>query len=161
MVTVRRIWKKSQVSNYNGILDIWDSGSHKYERWPDGTEHFWKIIERNEIDGEIEEVLKMMPAWESPSHVLFREQIPVLMQLLTHQQAETDQPSEFLAGGWKVSQEQLAEPPSKAREAYMGGNKKEPRAHSRHGSNHRPYTNKSVQGLQEHQGHQGAQGQQV
>jgi hypothetical protein len=95
MVTIKRTWlKQSQVSDYNDTIDIWDSGSHIYERWSDGTEYYWKVIYRKEIDGGIEEKLQKMPEWETPGQVLHIESIPIFKQVL---------PGEFLTEGWLVS----------------------------------------------------------
>jgi hypothetical protein len=95
MVSIKRIWlKDSHISNLTESLDIWDSGSHLYERWPDGTEQYWKVIERKEVEGGVEEHLKKMPVWESPSQVLHLTQV----QVLKHSE------NEFLVKGWKITQ---------------------------------------------------------
>jgi hypothetical protein len=100
MVTIKRTWlKQSQISDYNDTIDIWDSGSHIYERWSDGTEYYWKIIYRKEINGGIEEKLQKMPEWETPGQVLHVESNSIFKKT----QAKGVLPGEFLTGGWLVS----------------------------------------------------------
>jgi len=135
MITVKRTWKQSQVSSHTDFLDIWDSGSHLYERWPDGTENYWKIIERKEVEGGFEELMEKMPEWESPSQVLHRRRVP-----LTHLQPspQSQKQNEFLVGGWQVTQEPS---PPLTQIAHMGDRRKEiqePRQHSGHRTSQRP-----------------------
>jgi hypothetical protein len=145
MVTVKRTWKQSQVSSHTDFLDIWDSGSHLYERWPDGTGVYWKIIERKEVEGGIEEILEKMPEWETPSQVLHREQIPLTL-LQSHLQPSPGYQTlenEFLVGGWKVTQE-----PSSARMSQKEGKKKEQPVNNRHLEHRRSHKNKRPGGKQ-------------
>ena len=79
------------------LLDIWDCGSHRYERWPDGTEHFWKIISRDLIPGGFSETLEKMPEWLMPGLALHQEQIPLYKS--------SDE--EFHLGPWAVRQQVL------------------------------------------------------
>jgi hypothetical protein len=93
---IKRHWsKKSQISEHTELLDIWDTGSHIYERWPDSTEFYWKVISRELTDTGFTEVLEQMPPWEAPGQVLRREQIPLLQVSLYHYQL----------GEWSVGQD--------------------------------------------------------
>ena len=93
---VKRSWsKKSQISEHTDILDIWDTGSHIYERWPNGNECYWKVISRDLSDTGFTERLEKMPQWKMPGQVIRREQIPLLQVSDSH----------FELGGWSVEQE--------------------------------------------------------
>ena len=105
---IKRTWsKKSQISEHNELLDIWDTGSHIYERWPNGDEIYWKIISREESENGFTEMLEKMPMWQMPSQVLRREQIPLLQLSASH----------FQMGGWSVEQE--VEKPSNMKEEHI------------------------------------------
>jgi len=91
---IQRTWSKSLISNHNEVLDIWDTGSHIFERWPDGTETYWKVISREETKSGFREVLEKMPPWQMPGHVLRREQIPLLREST----------SRFQLGTWSVEE---------------------------------------------------------
>jgi hypothetical protein len=138
MVTVKRIWTKSQVSSNNDFLDIWDSGSHLYERWPDGSEFYWKIISRQEHEEGFEEYLEKMPLWESPSLVLHRTQLA-----LQHQKHLPNLQSEFLVGGWQVIQTPSS---LKDTEAYKVDSKKEQPEDSKNLGHRKPQKHKNVLG---------------
>ena len=93
---IKRSWsKKSQISEHTDVLDIWDSGSHIFERWPDGREYYWKVISRKLTDNGFTETLRQMPQWQMPGQILRREQIPLLQV----------SPSQFQMGTWNVEQE--------------------------------------------------------
>ena len=92
---VKRIWSKnSQISEHNDILDIWDTGSNIYERWPNGDEFYWRVVSREETQTGFIEILEQEPMWKTPAQVLRREQIPLLKQST----------SEFQLGAWSVEQ---------------------------------------------------------
>jgi len=92
---IKRSWsKKSQISEHTDVLDIWDSGSHIFERWPDGREYYWKVISRNLTENGFTETLRQMPGWQMPGQILRREQIPLLQV----------SPSQFQLGAWNVEQ---------------------------------------------------------
>jgi hypothetical protein len=99
---VRRTWsKKSQISEYTEFLDIWDSGSHIFERYPDGKEYFWKVISRESTDsGGFIEVLKRMPEWMMPGQVLHQESRP-FRQI---------SPVELELEGWHLKLEEFQQP---------------------------------------------------
>jgi len=92
---IKRSWsKKSQISEHTDILDIWDTGSHIFERWPNGDEIYWKIISREESENGFTEMLEKMPLWQMPAKVLHMEQIPILKFSSSH----------FQMGSWNVEQ---------------------------------------------------------
>jgi hypothetical protein len=96
MVLVKRIWsKKSQISEHTELLDIWDTGSHIFERWPNGDEYYWKIISREEFNNGFIEILEKQPVWQVPGKVLHYEQRPLLRQSA----------SRFQLGTWNVEEE--------------------------------------------------------
>jgi len=93
---VKRIWsKKSQISEHTELLDIWDTGSHIFERWPSGDEYYWKVISREEFNTGFIEILEKMPMWQVPGEVLYRRQIPLIRETASH----------FQLGAWNVKQE--------------------------------------------------------
>lgn len=93
MVQVKRTWsKKSQISEHTDILDIWDTGSHIFERWPNGHEDYWKILSREETKDGFTEMLEKMPTWQMPAHVVHRAQIPLTQLSVSH----------FQMGSWSV-----------------------------------------------------------
>ena len=92
---IKRSWSKnSQIFEHTDILDIWDSGSHIYERWPNGDEIYWKVISRELTDTGFTEFLEKMPQWKMPGEVLRRERVPLLEV----------SPSQYLFGSWSVEQ---------------------------------------------------------
>lgn len=92
---VKRIWSKnSQISEHNDILNIWDTGSHIYERWPNGDEFYWKVVSREETESGIIETLEKMPPWETPGQVIRKEQIAMVQFSASH----------FQLGSWSVEQ---------------------------------------------------------
>jgi hypothetical protein len=105
---IKRTWvRRSQISEYTDFLDIWDSGSHIYERYPDGKEYpggkeyFWKVISRESTDsGGFIEVLKMMPEWMMPGQVLYQESRP-FRQI---------SPVELEVEGWNLKLEEFQKP---------------------------------------------------
>lgn len=92
---VKRIWsKKSQIPEHNDILNIWDTGSHMYERWPNGDEFYWKIVSREETKAGFIETLEKMPPWETPGLVIRKEQVAIVQFSASH----------FQLGSWSVEQ---------------------------------------------------------
>lgn len=110
---VKRTWSKSQVSEYTDVLDIWDSGSHRYERWPDGTEVYWKVISRDQVDQGFVEILQKMSAWKMPGQVIHQEQIPLRIHSSQGLQMQEQQvkpqvkhlSAVFQLGEWRIEQE--------------------------------------------------------
>ena len=110
---VKRTWSKnSQISEHNDILDIWDTGSHIFERWPNGDEYYWRVISREEFNDGFIEILEKQPPWQVPSQVLRREQIPLLQMSV----------SQFQLGAWSV--EQVVEKACSNEEVHMKGGHK-------------------------------------
>jgi hypothetical protein len=92
---VKRVWKKEQLlTQYNEMVDIWDSGSHRYERWPDGQEFYWEIISRDQNPHGFSEILRKKPRWQAPGAVMYQDKIPLCIS----------SDSEFQMGAWSVRQ---------------------------------------------------------
>ena len=89
--------KDSGVIGNNTVLEIGDCGSHRYERWADGTEYFWKILSRDLIPGGFSETLEKMPEWIMPGRVLHQEALPLYLS----------SNEEFHLGEWSVRQSEL------------------------------------------------------
>ena len=83
---------------HTGIVDTWDCGSHRYERWPDGTEYFWKILSRDLIPEGFSETLEKMPEWIMPGRALHQEALPLYLS----------SNGEFHLGEWSVRQCELS-----------------------------------------------------
>ena len=76
---VQRIWTRSENKMQavtNTILQVWDSGSTRYERITD-TEVFWKVIERSLTDSGFTEILSELPAHLTPTDFTWKEESPV------------------------------------------------------------------------------------
>ena len=92
--------KDSGGIRHTGIEDTWDCGSHRYERWPDGVEYFWKIISRDLIPGGFSETLEKMPERLMPGQVLYQQAVPLYVS----------SNEEFHLGEWSVRQHTLNVP---------------------------------------------------
>jgi hypothetical protein len=139
---IRRTWiKKSQISEYNDFLDIWDSGSHLYERWSDGTENFWKVISREFIkplseaeqvpEADFIEVLQEVPVWMAPGQVMHQERRAFLRP------SHLDQSHPLQFQGWNVQQEELQGTSCKKHNLQVHSNQR-PQAHSNERMKNRP-----------------------
>ena len=76
---VQRIWTRSDSKvNINDTyqIQVWDSGSTRYERISD-TETHWKIIERTLTDSGFTEILLELPDLTSPTEFTWKEESPV------------------------------------------------------------------------------------
>jgi hypothetical protein len=91
---ITRTWTRGISIESDIAIDIWDSGSYKYERWPDG-DVCWKVISREVTPTGFSEVLQKMPEWFSPGEVLHWTRVPLLLQ----------GPSQYQLGQWSVSVE--------------------------------------------------------
>ena len=70
---VKRCWTYTKNA---GILEVWDGGSKRYERWSDGTEHCWEVLERTFLsDTSYTEILRELPSWNTPATVMWTEQV--------------------------------------------------------------------------------------
>ena len=58
-------------------LNVWDGGSVRYERLSDGTERSWKILEREATSTGFIETLLELPAYVTPTEVVWKEEVPV------------------------------------------------------------------------------------
>ena len=76
---VTRIWKKdTRTIEYTDTLTTWDTGSTLYERLSDGTERSWKVIgrETNESGLGFTETLSELPAYATPTELVWKETVP-------------------------------------------------------------------------------------
>ena len=58
-------------------LNVWDGGSIRYERLSDGTERSWKVLDREATSTGFIETLLELPAYVTPSEVLWKETVSV------------------------------------------------------------------------------------
>jgi hypothetical protein len=113
---VQRIWlelevKESQTSTYTDVLDIWDSGNLRYERFSNGEEYAWEIVKREHSNNGFTETLKEVPLYKCPFNIAWRETYP----LITNSQG-------FQIPGWSVTQKITAESnPNPGREDLQKG----------------------------------------
>jgi hypothetical protein len=89
--SIKRTWTRGISIESDIAIDIWDSGSHKYERWPDG-DVCWKVISREITPTGFSEILQKMPEWFAPGEVLHWAQVPLLFQ----------DPLQYQLGQWNV-----------------------------------------------------------
>jgi hypothetical protein len=80
---LQRKWRTSTeivTERSDNCMNIWDGGSRRYERWPDGTEHSWEIVSRecnNTLPvSEFTEILRELPSWEMPTKICWQETVP-------------------------------------------------------------------------------------
>ena len=76
---VQRIWTRLENKinkSEKSILQVWDSGSTRYERIED-TEVHWKVIERQHTDSGFTEILSELPNHLSPTDFTWKEESPV------------------------------------------------------------------------------------
>jgi hypothetical protein len=75
---VQRIWTRSEnkFKADENKMQVWDSGSTRYERVSD-TEVFWKVIERSLTDSGFTETLSELPAHLTPTDFTWKEESPV------------------------------------------------------------------------------------
>lgn len=74
---VKRVWTKSINSvEYTTWLDVWDNGDIRYERFRDGIEKSWKIIDRQISSSGFTESLMDIPIYVTPTKNVWKESIP-------------------------------------------------------------------------------------
>ena len=109
---VKRIWEKDinikPLSNH--ILHVWDGGSRKFERWPNGVEHSWEVESRELTETGFIETLRELSLWETPTHVKTQEQLQLLGPTQYSQGLGELLPVYYLPG-WSVRQEISLEEP--------------------------------------------------
>ena len=78
---VKRIWKKTdETTKTKGdelYLNVWDGGCIRYERLSDGTERSWKVLDREATSTGFIETLLELPAYVTPTEVLWKEAVSV------------------------------------------------------------------------------------
>jgi hypothetical protein len=98
-MVVYRKWLplENKSSNNTGVyIDIWDSGDKKIERWPDGTEFHWQIVNLESLEnGAIKETLEPLEQWDTPKGLVWSERIPLLNGIFT----------KYEIPGWRIVQE--------------------------------------------------------
>lgn len=97
---VQRIWTRSdntvKIQSETKRIQVWDSGSTRYERTSDNEVH-WKVIERSLTDSGFTETLLELPAHLTPTDFAWKEESPVRI---------SDRGS-FEIPGWKVESKNL------------------------------------------------------
>ena len=58
-------------------LNVWDGGCIRYERLSDGTERSWKVLDREATSTGFIETLLELPAYVTPTEVLWKEAVSV------------------------------------------------------------------------------------
>jgi hypothetical protein len=77
---LQRIWTKTNKPiNAIDILQVWDSGSMRYERIGN-REVCWKVVDRSETETGFIETLIELPAHEVPSGSVWKEESPVAVE---------------------------------------------------------------------------------
>jgi len=59
-------------------LDVWDGGSRRYERFPDGNEVCWEVLSRELNETGFTEVLSQLPQWETVGDIAWTEKVAIL-----------------------------------------------------------------------------------
>lgn len=135
---VQRQWKhdNSELHNTDTFLEIWDGGSRRYERWPDGKECCWEVVS---VDSPVSpvspvyslvEVLRELPSWNTPADIMWYEKVAV-----------HSLENGFQIPGWSVTQTVLKSP-----QLSRPDNLHEPRRPNLHGP-HRPIHARQPEGL--------------
>ena len=119
---VTRTWTKCNSDNKHTapslFIDVWDGGSRRFERFPNGYEVCWEVINRELNDSGFVETLRELPSWETTGEIMWNEQIPLFSQ----------SQKSFNVPGWNVSIEGQPCPiPSKARRGRQPPGKHKPR----------------------------------
>lgn len=119
---VTRTWTKCNSDNKHVapslFIDVWDGGSRRFERFPNGYEVCWEVLSRELNDSGFVETLRELPSWETTGEIMWNEQIPLFSQ----------SQNSFNVHGWKVSIEGQPCPiPSKARRGHQPPGKHKPR----------------------------------
>jgi len=105
-MVVTRTWTPLEnIKNSTGIyLDIWDSGDKKVERWPDGTEFYWRVVDLEVLEnGQVKEVLEPLELWDTPARYAWTEKIPLLNGIFTNYEIPGWRIIQESAGGQKIS----------------------------------------------------------
>jgi len=112
---VQRTWTRgveisseSQLSRYTDVIDIWDGGNLRYERFSNGEDYSWEVIKREFNDTGFTEILKEIPLYKCPLNLVWQENY----QLALNNQG-------FEMPGWSVIQKIISMPESKAKVLNM------------------------------------------
>ena len=123
----------------NTFLEVWDGGSRRYERWPDGTECSWEVVSNDTLETDMKQVLRELPLWDTPAVVMWYEKVPVLKDGNT-----------FQIPGWSVSHlvvpEERTQKPEQVRYPQgpqgLHGHKRQPDAVANQNVNRRYFSKK-------------------
>jgi hypothetical protein len=73
-----RIWTRTdKTQSATGTLEVWDGGDIRFERFSDGVEKSWKIIERKKTETGFIETLELLDLWIVPTTPVWKEILPV------------------------------------------------------------------------------------
>lgn len=129
---VTRKWTKCNSDNTlvqpTLFLDVWDGGSRRFERFPNGYEICWEVVNRELNDTGFIETLRELPSWETTREIMWDEQIPLFSQ----------SQNSFYISGWTVSIETIT---PQTLETLSRGNGNGRRGHKppgKHGKQYRP-----------------------
>ena len=97
---LERKWEQTthELPPTDHVLEVWDGGYRKYERWPDGTECSWELVSWDIKTGL--QVLRELPSWDTPAVTMWYEKIPVYIS----------KNNEFQIPGWSVTSRFITEP---------------------------------------------------
>ena len=69
-----RIWTRAdEILIATGTLEVWDGGDIRFERFSDGVEKSWKIIERKKTETGFIETLELLDLWIVPTTPVWKE----------------------------------------------------------------------------------------
>jgi hypothetical protein len=79
---LKRIWTKNTIAMRptKDTLSIWDAGDIRYERASNGQEHSWKVVDRQITDTGFIEVLEELQLYETPTNIVWKEVLPVILE---------------------------------------------------------------------------------
>jgi hypothetical protein len=94
----------SQIATYTDVIDVWDSGNIRYERFSNGDDYSWEVIKRELNDDGFTEILKEAPLYKCPFNIVWQESYPALLNS-----------QGFKIPGWSVVQTILIQDKAKAK----------------------------------------------
>jgi hypothetical protein len=126
---VTRTWTKCNSDNTHvqatSFLDVWDSGSRRYERFSDGKEVCWEVLSRELNETGFSETLSHLPHWETVGDIAWSEKIALLKS----------SDSVLEVPGWKVTIEVL-QPQAEDQGQSPSQERRRPPPHSQRGRGH-------------------------
>ena len=107
---VKRIWSRNtKVLGSNSkipeiTIDVWDSGSRRFERWSNGIEYSWELISRELTESGFIEILSKLSNYETPMSVVSQERLQIL-GAVEYSEGQEDVSRVYHLPGWSVIQE--------------------------------------------------------